>query len=329
MTQNIIEVKNLKKMYKTHEREPGLINAAKSIFKRNYRIDYALRGINLSINKGEIVGFIGPNGAGKSTTIKILSGILYPDEGEVNVLGFVPWKERVKYVQNIGVVFGQKTQLWWDLPAIDTFELNKDLYKIPKEVFKRRLKFMMKVMNVERVIKKPVRDLSLGERMKCQTIAALLHKPKLVFLDEPTIGLDVVAKERYRNFILETNERFGTTFLITTHDMQDVEKLCKRVIIINHGKIVYDGPLKEIKEKYMTTKILDVKFDGKPVGFKCKGCIVLKRGRCGLKIKVDLSKKKIRDVIDYLIGEFEVLDINIQDTPIEEIIQKIYQEKND
>ncbi|MDD5254203.1 MAG: ATP-binding cassette domain-containing protein [Candidatus Nanoarchaeia archaeon] len=324
---NIIEVRNLKKTYKTHERKSGILNAIKSVFARKHRYDAALKGINFSIEPGEIVGFIGPNGAGKSTTIKILAGLLYPSDGEVQVLDFIPWKERVKYVQNIGVVFGQKIQLWWDLPPLDTFELHRDLYKIPKEKFEKRLKFMIKIMGVSKIINKPVRDLSLGERMKCQTIAALLHKPKLVFLDEPTIGLDAVAKERYREFILSTNTRFGTTFLITTHDMQDIEKLCKRIIIINDGRIVYDGPLKEIKEKYMTTKILDIKFDGRPVGFKHKGCEILKRGKYGLKVVVDLSKSKINEVIDYLIKEYEVVDINIQDTPIEEIIQRIYKEK--
>ena len=190
----MIVVKDLKKIYKTYEREPGLINAIKSLFHRKYEYKEALKGISFEVEEGEILGFIGPNGAGKSTAIKALSGVLFPTSGEVNVMNFIPWKDRVKYVKHIGVVFGQKEQLWWDLPAIDTFYLHKDLYEIEEKEFEKRLKNMVKILQIEDVMKTPVRDLSLGERMKCKILAALIHNPKLVFLDEPSIGLDTTPR---------------------------------------------------------------------------------------------------------------------------------------
>ncbi|MBW3004058.1 ATP-binding cassette domain-containing protein, partial [Candidatus Woesearchaeota archaeon] len=223
----IIEVKNLKKVYKTHKREQGLANAIKSLIRRKYVVKEALSGVSFSINKAEIVGLIGPNGAGKSTTIKALSGVLYPTSGSVRVMNFTPWKDRETYVRHLGVVFGQKHQLYWDIPALDTFYLYKDLYSLDEKEFKQRLDYMIKYLDVEEVVKKPVRDLSLGERMKCKIIASLIHNPELVFLDEPSIGLDVIAKDKLRDFILGVNKRYGTTFIVTTHDMQDIEKLCK------------------------------------------------------------------------------------------------------
>jgi len=210
----IIYVNNLKKTYKTHSREPGLVNAIKSLFRRKYVVNEALKGISFEIYPGEIVGFIGPNGAGKSTTIKILSGILYPSDGDVEVMGLIPWKNRIKYVKNIGVVFGQKNTLWWDLPASDTFHLNREFYNIPKREFNSRLKRMVKLLDVDKVMGTPVRDLSLGERMKCQAITSLLHNPKLVFLDEPTIGLDIIAKDRFRDVIKDANKQYKTTFIV-------------------------------------------------------------------------------------------------------------------
>jgi ABC-2 type transport system ATP-binding protein len=319
-----IQVKNLKKVYKTHEREPGLINAIKSLVNRKYEFKEALKGITFEVEEGEILGLIGPNGAGKSTVLKILSGVLYPDSGSVNVLNFTPWKDRVKYVKNIGVVFGQKEQLWWDLPAIDTFYLHKELYDINELEFKNRLENMIKILQVEDVIKTPVRDLSLGERMKCKIIAALLHNPKLVFLDEPSIGLDVIAKDNLRDFIKDINTKYKTTFIITTHDMQDIEKLCERIIIINHGEIIYNGLLSMISNKFIKTKIIDVKFEDKFEDFNLKGCRVLEKRDYELKIELDLSKQSVKDVINFLLTKFEVADINIEDPPIEEIIKLIY-----
>jgi ABC-2 type transport system ATP-binding protein len=325
--QPIIQVKNLEKEYKTHVRGQGLINAFRSLIRRKSQIKKALKGITFDIQKGEIVGFIGPNGAGKSTTIKTLAGVLYPSSGFVRVLGYIPWKDRVKYVKNIGVVFGQKTQLWWDIPAIDTFYLHKDIYDIPEKQFKRRLKDMIKIMDVEEVVKTPVRDLSLGERMKCQIIAALLHNPKLVFLDEPSIGLDVIAKDRLREFIKKVNRRYRTTFLVTTHDMQDIEKLCKRIIIINFGEIIYDGPLDKIKKKFISTKVINAKYISPFKRFKLKGCKVLYKKKYELKIQVSTEKIKVKEVINYLLSNYDIADIIIEDPPIEQIIQKIYRDK--
>jgi ABC-2 type transport system ATP-binding protein len=324
---NAIHVKDLKKTFKTHKREHGLFNAIKSLVKREYKIKHALKGVNFDIDEGEIVGFIGPNGAGKSTTIKALSGVLYPSSGTVKVLGYTPWTDRVKYVMHIGVVFGQKPQLHWDLPPLDTYWLNKEVYDIPRKEFEKRLRYMIKLLDVEEIVQTPTRDLSLGERMKCKIIAALLHNPKLVFLDEPSIGLDVVAKDKLRDFILDVNKRFKTTFIVTTHDMGDIERLCQRIIIINHGVIVYDGPIEKIKKDYLTHKHLDVKFNKLDKKFKLKGCKVIAENEYELKLELDTKKQTIKKVVNYLISDFDVADIIVQDPPIEEIIQKIYKEK--
>lgn len=324
----IIEVKNLRKVYKTHKREQGLMNAIKSLIRRKYEIKAALKDVSFTINKGEVVGLIGPNGAGKSTTIKALSGVLYPTSGSIKVMNFVPWEDRERYVKHLGVVFGQKHQLYWDIPALDTFYLFRDLYDLDEADFKERLEFMIKYLDVEQVVKKPVRDLSLGERMKCKLIASLVHNPELVFLDEPSIGLDVIAKDKLRDFVKSVNKKQGTTFIITTHDMQDIEKLCKRIIIINHGEVVYDGLLQDIKKKYFQNKILDVKLEEplkKP--FKMAGCKLLKKTKYELIVEINTAKQSIRKVIDYMIKNFEFADIIISDPPIEEIIQKIYTEK--
>lgn len=323
----IISVKNLKKTYKTHSRGQGLASAIASLFSRKYVLKEALKGISFEIQEGEVVGLIGPNGAGKSTTIKALSGVLFPTSGEIRVMGFVPWKDRVAYVKDIGVVFGQKEQLWWDLPAVDSFYLNKDLYGIPEPIFRENLGYMTKLVDIERIMNTPVRDLSLGERMKCKLVAALLHNPRLVFLDEPSIGLDVIAKDIVRDFIKNINQKRKTTFIITTHDMQDIEKLCKRIIIINYGEIVYDGPLAEIKKKYLNNKIIDIKFESPAKDFEHKGCRVLETQKYEMKIEVDTRIAPIKQVIEYIMKRFDFADLVINDPPIEAVIQRIYKEK--
>ena len=232
----MIEVEGLKKYYKIAKRDKGLMQTMRGLFKRKYEIRKAVDDISFQIKKGEIVGFIGPNGAGKSTTIKMLSGILYPDEGKLGVNGFVPYKQRKQYVKNIGVVFGQKTQLNWDLPLIESFELMKFIYKIPQEKYEENLHKFVKLLDMEDFINQPVRQLSLGQRMRGDIVAALLHSPEVVFFDEPTIGLDVVAKEKIRDFIKYMNKTEQTTIIFTTHDMQDIEKVCDRLIIIDSGK---------------------------------------------------------------------------------------------
>lgn len=322
--ESVIKIQDLRKVYKTHRREPGLWNAIKSLFRRDYRHIVALRDVSFEIRKGEIVGFIGPNGAGKSSTIKAMSGILYPTSGEVRVLGFTPWKDRVRFVKNIGVVFGQKSSLHWDLPPVDTFYLNKVLYDIPDAAFRKRLERLVDVMDVHEVVKKPVRDLSLGERMKCEIINALLHNPPLVFLDEPTIGLDVIAKDKLRDFIHEVNREYGTTFIVTTHDMQDIERLCKRIIVINKGTIVYDGDIEKVKKEYHC-KHIEVKLNARGKRFSLAGCKVLKQSDYDIEIELQTKKQSVKALIDYLMADFDVADIIVSDPPIEEIIQKVFE----
>lgn len=256
--EEIIEVTGVKKFYKIAKREKGFFQTLKTLFRREYEIKKAVNDISFSIKKGEIVGFIGPNGAGKSTTIKMLSGILYPDAGKVVVNGYIPWKQRKQYVKNIGVVFGQKSQLNWDLPLIESFELMKYIYRIPQKKYEENLEKFTKLLDMESFINQPVRQLSLGQRMRGDIVAALLHSPEIVFFDEPTIGLDVVAKEKIREFIKYINQTEATTIIFTTHDMQDIEKVCERLIIIDLGKKIFDGSIEEIKQKYANSKSIEI-----------------------------------------------------------------------
>ena len=250
-----ITVKNLQKTFKVPIRKNGVKEALKSFFKREYKIIKAIDDISFSIGKGEIVGYIGPNGAGKSTTIKILTGVLTPTSGTCKVGNIVPWKDRKKYVSKIGVVFGQRSQLWWDIPAIDTFDLLKDIYKIEEKEYIQTRDELIKLLSLEDIVKVPVRQLSLGQRMRCEIAASLLHKPEILFLDEPTIGLDAVSKVIVRNFIKKINKEQKVTVILTTHDMSDIESLAKRVIMIGNGKVLYDGTLSNLKKK-MTLKIV-------------------------------------------------------------------------
>ena len=321
-----IHVKDIRKTFKVYKRGQGVYEALKSLFSRKYYTKEALKKINLKVDEGEIVGLIGPNGEGKSTLIKILSGLLWPDGGTANVLGMIPWQNRIKYVGHIGVVFGQKSQMTWDLPPIDSFYINKDLYDIPEPEFSQRLKYMVKMLETREIMKTPVRELSLGERMRCEIINALLHNPKLVFLDEPSIGLDVIAKDKLRDFILKVNKEQKTTFIVTTHDMQDIEKLCKRIVIINYGKIIYDGPLENIKKKYFTDKHIEVKFGEKTGAFRFKGSKIIEKQEYQMKIELNTKIRPVQDLINYLLKNYDVADITVTDPPIEEIIKKIYKQ---
>lgn len=325
--ENVIDVRNVGREFRSYKKGAGFWESLKSIVARRYTTKAALKNVSFSAKKGEIIGLIGPNGAGKSTLIKILSGVLYPSEGKANVLGFVPWKDRIRYTSHIGVVFGQKSQLWWDLPPIDSFVLNKSMYDIPERAYKRRLNLMIKMLDIGELMKKPVRQLSLGERMRCEIVQSLLHNPPMVFFDEPTIGLDIIAKERMRDFIKEINRREGTTFIITTHDMDDIEKLCKRVIIINHGRLIYDGLLEEVRRRFANKKIIDCKFIDPNVGrFSMKGCRIIERKPHQMIIELDLSKNKLRKVVYRLMERYSksIEDMAITDPPIEEIISEIY-----
>lgn len=309
--ENMIEVRDVKKYYKIAKREKGMAAAAGNLFSRKYETKRAVDDISFSIKKGEIVGFIGPNGAGKSTTVKILSGILYPDEGEVKVGGFVPYKQRKQYVKNIGVVFGQKSQLNWDLPLIESFELMKFIYKIPQKKYEENLRLFSRLLDMEEFINQPVRQLSLGQRMRGDIVASLLHSPEIVFLDEPTIGLDVVAKERIREFVRYMNETERTTIIFTTHDMQDIEKVCDRLIIIDKGKKIYDGSIEEIKNRYANIKTIE---------------LLLEDGRKETKT-FDVSKTPMSVVMESLFSEKNIKDITLCESEIDSIIRDIYEGK--
>ena len=307
--ENMIEVQEIKKYYKIAKRDKGVIQTMKGLFNRKYEIRKAVDNISFTIKKGEIVGFIGPNGAGKSTTIKMLSGILYPDEGNLKINGFIPYKQRKQYVKNIGVVFGQKTQLNWDLPLIESFELMKFIYKIPQKKYEENLQKFTKLLDMESFVNQPVRQLSLGQRMRGVIVAALLHSPEIVFFDEPTIGLDVVAKEKIREFIKYMNQTEKTTIIFTTHDMQDIEKVCDRLIIIDAGKKVYDGSIDEIKTKYAHSKTVEM---------------LLEDGTKEVKT-FDVNVTPMNEVMEQLFSEYHIKDISICEPEIDGIIRDIYE----
>lgn len=324
---DIIQVKDLSKEYKIVRRDSGIKNAFKSFIKREYRIVMAVDKVSFSIKKGEIVGYIGPNGAGKSTTIKMLSGILKPDEGIINIMGMDPTVDRIKYVKEIGVVFGQKSQLWWDIPAEDSFDLLKDIYKIPDDEYEKNKQELVKILHLEEIIKSPVRQLSLGERMKCELVASLLHSPKILFLDEPTIGLDAISKVIVRDFIKKINKLKKITVILTTHDMADIESLTDRLIMIGHGKKLYDGSVKDIKKKYSNEKIVEVIYEGilkdKIVNDKID---ILEETQGLIRMKIDTRKIMVSDIVRKYSEVCEIKDINVIETGIDDIIYKLYKE---
>ncbi len=250
----MITMQNVCKTYKVSKRDAGFSSAFKALFHKEYELIHALDGVSFTISDGEMVGYIGPNGAGKSSTIKILSGILTPEEGTCLINGLTPWKNRIEHVKNIGVVFGQRTQLWWDVPVMDSFELLKEIYRTDDHVYRRNLEQLSEMLGLSELLRTPTRQLSLGQRMRCEIAASLLHDPKILFLDEPTIGLDAVSKLAVRDFILKLNEEKKTTVILTTHDMQDIEALTSRIILIGKGKILLDGTLADIKEGFESTE---------------------------------------------------------------------------
>ncbi|CDM69012.1 ABC transporter, ATP-binding protein [Clostridium bornimense] len=329
----MIKVEHLSKEFKTNKKYPGFKGAIKSFFSREYVVKKAVEDISFQIEEGEVVGYIGANGAGKSTTIKMMTGILTPSSGKVLVDGLVPYENREKNAKKIGVVFGQKTQLWWDLPISETFTLLRDIYEVKEEDFKERMKFLNDVLGLEEFMLTPVRSLSLGQRMRADIAAALIHNPKVVYLDEPTIGLDVMVKEKVRRAIKEINEKFGTTIILTTHDLNDIEELCNRIIIIDKGKKIYDGGIKEIKEKYgaMTSLEYQVKESNISNDIKVESeqtlndddLVIVTNGN---KINITYNKNKISssEIMKSIMNNFEVIDFRISETSIEDIIKKIY-----
>ena len=324
---NFIEVKDVSKSFRINKRSAGVMGMLSNLVAPKYEKKQAVDHISFSIEEGEMVGFIGPNGAGKSTTIKMLSGILFPDEGDIKVNGYIPYKQRKDYVGSIGVVFGQKSQLQWDLPVIDSFELLKAIYRIPDAVYKKNLGRFTDMLDMGGFINQPVRQLSLGQRMRADIVAALLHSPKIVFFDEPTIGVDVVGKETIRTFIRELNREDGVTMLFTTHDMQDIEKTCNRLIIIDKGAKVYDGSLQGIRNTYGTTRQLDVEFgssqDIQPIlGVEIKN--LEQEDSRKKRFIFDNKEIQINQLMNHLLTKYDVRDINVSEPEIERIIRKIY-----
>lgn len=319
----IIEIKHLSKTFKIKEKEKGFKGSLKSIIKPKYRLKKAVNNINLSIDKGEIIAFIGPNGAGKSTTIKMLTGILCPSSGEAIVSGINPAKQRKKLAYKIGTVFGQKEQLWTHLTPYDNFKFFGAIYDLMDYEIEKRIKELNDTLELNDFINTPVRNLSLGQRIRCEIAASLIHKPEILFLDEPTIGLDPVVKENIRVLIKRMNKEFGTTIFLTSHDVGDIEKLCKRVIIINDGKVVLDDSMSNLKYNYLNKKIIEVKMKEKVNLSDEDGITVLKDKGYGLKLSIDVSKKSVSDVIKMLDTD-KIIDINISNEPLENIIANIY-----
>ena len=324
-----IKVTNLTKEFKAKQKDAGLKGSIRSFFSPKYKHVKAVNNISFTVKKGEIVGFIGPNGAGKSTTIKMMTGILFPDKGNISVLNFNPQEQRKKLAYEIGTVFGQKPQLWYHLPAIDTFNLFSKIYDLDSDTYNKRLARLTRIFQIKSFIKQPVRKLSLGQRMRCELIASLLHQPKVIFLDEPTIGMDIVAKKKIRELIKKLNQDEDVTIVLTSHDLEDVEQICNRLIIINEGRIVYDGSTSELREKYLKYKVVKVILQekGSSLKLKLRNIKTIFKGKFKHIIEVDTTKHSIQKVVQKIMSENNVADITILDPPIEEIISRIYRKE--
>ena len=328
-----IRVEGLRKSYFVHERQAGLMASLRSFVRRTSREVRAVDDISFAVEPGEVVGFLGPNGAGKTTTLKMLSGLLHPTGGEVDVLGHVPWQRAKAYLRQMTLVMGNRNQLQWDIPAIDSYELNRAIYRVPRDDFRRTLDELTELLELGSLVHKPVRQLSLGERMKCEVAASLLHRPRVLFLDEPTIGLDVTLQRRIRGFIAEYNRRHGATVLLTSHYMLDVEALCKRVIVIHHGRLLFDGNLADLVKRFSPHKTIVVELGddaGRPSGpggqlgerdFSAFGEVVTaEEGRVTLRVpKADTAR-----VTERLLASMPITDLTVEDPPIEEVIEQVF-----
>ncbi len=327
---NAIQVQDLRKTFKVQKNREGLKGAFADLFKRQYSEVMAVKDISFSIPRGEICGYIGENGAGKSTTIKMLTGILVPTSGTLSVGGYVPYEEREKFVRNIGVVFGQRSQLWWDIGVIESFQLLRKVYRVPEQEFRKRLDELVERLELQDLLNRPVRKLSLGQRMRCELVAALLHNPSILFLDEPTIGLDIVVKSEIRQFLKDMNREHGTTILLTTHDLQDIEALCSRVIMLDDGRIIYDGGLEDLKQRWGTGREVQFQFgaatkleqliqwtEGMPVAWSSENDL-------GAKVWIPLELN-VSDVLGRVVGQADITDIKIIETNTDDIVRSIYQ----
>ena len=322
----IIEVKKLSKTFKVKLKEKGLIGSLKAIIKPKYKKVEAVKNISFEIEKGEVVAFIGPNGAGKSTTIKMMTSILYPDKGSINIMGLDPTKDRKKLAYQIGTVFGQKEQLWTHLTPYDNFKFFGAIYDINPSVIEKKIDEFRELFELDEFINTPVRNLSLGQRIRCEIVASLIHEPKILFLDEPTIGLDPVVKENIRTLIKRMNKEYKTTIFLTSHDVSDIEKLCKRVIIINNGQVVLDDSMENLKYHYLNKKLVDAKMKEKINLDDEEGITILKDKGYNLKLEVDITKRSVADAIK-LLDPDKIIDINISNVPLEDIISNSYKNK--
>lgn len=321
----MIELQNICKSYKVARRSAGLGKAVKSLFRREYtRVD-ALSDVSFTVRDGEMVGYIGPNGAGKSSTIKIMSGVLTPDSGTCVINGRVPWKERTAHVQEIGVVFGQRSQLWWDVPVADSFELLRDIYRVDGAAYRKTLSRLTELLELGELLRTPARQLSLGQRMRCEIAAALLHEPKILFLDEPTIGLDAVSKAAVRGFIRTCNKERGTTVILTTHDMQDIEALAKRILLIGRGRILLDGTLDELKRRRPAQRRLTVAYGGGALPV-VEGLTPLRDADGHAELLLDTDLLSVSEAVARISAQTEVKDLSVSGESVEELVVSLYRE---
>ena len=319
----IIEAQGLAKTYRVFQKKEGLFGAVRGLFRRQYKEVRAVDGVSFTIEPGEIVGFLGPNGAGKTTTLKILSGLIYPSAGTARVLDFVPWERADAFRRQFSLVMGQKNQLWWDLPAADSFQLHREIYSLPLKTFQQTLGELTDLFGVKQLTRQPVRELSLGERMKMELIAALLHQPRLLLLDEPTIGLDVLAQVTIQKCLREYNTARGVTILLTSHYMRDVEALCRRVLVITHGRLVYDGALAGIQEQFGRSKLVKLQFDGQVPDLSRFGEVTAVQGPV-VDLKVD--RDRVAEVLAAILDQHTVVDMSVHDPPLDQVIARVFSE---
>ncbi len=319
----IIDLESLSKTYRVHERPPGFLKSTASLIRRTYREVCAVQAVSFSINQGEMVGFLGPNGAGKTTTLKMLSGLLYPTSGNAQVLGFTPWRRQHEYLRQISLVMGNRNQLNWDIPAMDSFQVNQVIYEIPHHDYQQTVEELTDLLDLGDLLKKPIRNLSLGERMKCELAASLLHRPSVLFLDEPTLGLDVTMQGRIRRFVAEYNRRTGATVLLTSHYMADVTALCKRVIVIHHGRLLYDGLLSDLGGRILPYKLVRVDMDREVRSAELEGYGEVVEA-AGQKATLRVERSKTPFSVARLLQEQGVVDLTVEDPPIEEVIDMLF-----
>jgi ABC-2 type transport system ATP-binding protein len=324
----IIEANDLTKTYQVSQKKEGLLGGLHGLLRREYKEVRAVDRVRFAIEPGEMVAFLGPNGAGKTTTLKMLSGLIFPTSGTAQVLGFTPWRREDAFRRQFALVMGQKNQLWWDLPAADSFQLHREIYSLDPTAFAKTLGDLTELFQVGHLTRQPVRELSLGERMKMELIAALLHRPQLLLLDEPTIGLDVVAQAAIQKCLKEYNAVHGVTMLLTSHYMRDVEALCSRVLVISHGRVIYDGPLAGITEQFGSSKLVRLHFDGEqaPAGLERFGEIGEREGPM---VDLKVERGRVADVLGAILGRYTVLDVSVQDPPLDQVIARVFQEAHE